>query len=67
MKGEMKPPIVLLLVLVNGFIGFYCWRAYQQGMPAGRALFDLILSVVTVNLAAALGAALGKRRAARRR
>jgi hypothetical protein len=50
------------MVIVNGFVGFYCWRAYQHGMPASRAMLDLAISLIAVNLAVVLGAALGQRR-----
>jgi hypothetical protein len=50
------------MVIVNGFVGFYCWRAYQHGMPAPRVILDLVISLVAVNLAVILGSALGQRR-----
>jgi hypothetical protein len=57
----MKPPAILLLVLVDGFVAFYCYRAYQQGMPATHAALWLIVSLIGVNLAFALGRKLGLR------
>jgi hypothetical protein len=58
----VKAQTVFLMVIVNGFVGFYCWRAYQHGMPAPRVILDLVISLVAVNLAVILGSALGQRR-----
>lgn len=62
MKGRMKGQTIFLLVVVNAFVSFYCWRAYQHGLPASHALLDLAISLVAVNAAVALGSALGARR-----
>jgi len=62
----VKPQIIFLLVIVNAFVGFYCWRAYQHGMPGPRVLLDLVISLIGVNVAVALGQALGQRRRRRK-
>ncbi|MGC2331744.1 MAG: hypothetical protein WA581_09845 [Candidatus Acidiferrales bacterium] len=61
----MTRQTILLLVLVDGFVAFFCYRAYQQGMPAMHAAFWLIVSLVAVNLAFALGRRLGLRKSRR--
>jgi len=61
----VNAPAILLLLLVDGFVGFYCYRAYQQGMPASHAVFWLIVSLIGVNLAFALGRKLGLRKSRR--
>ncbi len=58
----MKAQTVFLLVLVNGFVGFYCWHAYQHGMPASHALLVFLAFLFAVNAAVALGRILGLRR-----
>lgn len=58
----MTPQAILLLVLVDGFVAFYCYRAYQQGMPAAHAALFLVVSLIAVNLAFALGRKLGLRK-----
>lgn len=58
----MTPATVLLLVLVDGFVAFYCYRAYQQGMPALHAALWLLVSLVAVNLAFVAGRKLGLRK-----
>jgi len=58
----VKPQTVFLLVLVNGFVGFYCWHAYQHGMPASRALLVFLAFLFVVNASVALGRLLGLRR-----
>jgi hypothetical protein len=62
----VKPQGILLLVLVDGFVAFYCYRAYRQGMPATHAALWLLVSLVAVNLAFGLGRRLGLRRSQRR-
>jgi len=62
----VKPRTAFLLVIVNGFVGFYCWRAYQNGMPGPRALLWLLISLIGVNTAVALGQILGQRRRPRK-
>ncbi|HEX4002195.1 MAG TPA: hypothetical protein VHX36_06065 [Candidatus Acidoferrales bacterium] len=61
----MTPATILLLVVVDGFVAFYCYRAYQQGMPAGHAALWLVVSLVAVNVAS-VGRKLGLRKAPRR-
>ena len=61
----MTPQIILLLVLVDGFVAFFCYRAYQQGMPAMHAAFWLVVSLLAVNLAFVLGRKLGLRKSRR--
>jgi hypothetical protein len=56
---------ILLLILVKGFVGFFCFRAYQQGMPLPRAILFGVVSIVCVTLATFLGTKLGESRARR--
>jgi drug/metabolite transporter (DMT)-like permease len=58
----VKPQTVFLLVVVNGFVGFYCWHVYQHGMPASHALLVFLAFLFAVNAAVALGRNLGLRR-----
>jgi hypothetical protein len=58
----VKPQALLLLVLVDGFVAFYCYRAYQQGMSATHAALYLLVSLVAVNAAFLLGRKLGLRK-----
>jgi len=58
----VKPQTMFLLVVVNGFAGFYCWHAYQRGMPASHALIVFLAFLFAVNAAVALGRNLGLRR-----
>jgi uncharacterized membrane protein YfcA len=53
---------IMLLVIVNGFVAFFCYRMYQQGMPISRTLIFAVISFIGVNLAAELGRRLGERR-----
>lgn len=62
----MTPANIFLLVVVDGFVAFYCYRAYQQGMPAAHAVLWLVVSLVAVNVAFAVGRKLGLRKAPRR-
>jgi hypothetical protein len=62
----MTPATIVLLVVVDGFVAFYCYRAYQQGMPAMHAAFWLVVSLVAVNVAFAVGRKLGLRKAPRK-
>ncbi|HUA01561.1 MAG TPA: hypothetical protein VMB02_14595 [Candidatus Aquilonibacter sp.] len=62
----MKPQAILLLLLVDGFVAFYCYRSYQHGMPAGQAAMWLVVSLVAVNLAFIVGRKLGMRKTPRR-
>jgi len=62
----MTPTAILLLVLVDGFVAFYCYRAYQQGMPAAHAGLWLLVSLVAVNLAFIVGRRLGLRKTTKR-
>ena len=57
----MNPPAILLLVLVDGFVAFYCYRSYQHGMPASHVALWFFVSLVGVNLAFFLGRKLGLR------
>ncbi|HTW23333.1 MAG TPA: hypothetical protein VMD78_07025 [Candidatus Baltobacteraceae bacterium] len=58
----MSPANILLLVLVDGFVAFYCYRAYQQGMPVKQVVLWLLISLVAVNAAFAVGRKLGLRK-----
>ena len=58
----MTPQTILLLVVLDGFVAFYCYRSYQQGMPASHAALWFVVSLVGVNLAFALGRKLGLRK-----
>ena len=58
----MTPTTILMMVMVDGFVAFYCYRAYQQGMPAMHAALWLVVSLVAVNLAFVLGRKLGLRK-----
>jgi len=58
----VKLRTLILLFLANGFVSFYFWSEYQRGMPAKRALPELLLSLIFVNVALALGKKLGERR-----
>lgn len=58
----MTPANIFLLVVVDGFVAFYCYRAYQQGMPAKQAAFWLVMALILVNAAFALGRKLGMRK-----
>lgn len=62
----MTPATILLLVVVDGFVAFYCYRAYQQGMPATHAALWLVVSLVAVNVAFAVGRKLGLRKVPRK-
>ncbi|MFZ0979463.1 MAG: hypothetical protein WAN23_08675 [Candidatus Acidiferrales bacterium] len=57
----MNAPSILLLVLVDGFVAFYCYRSYQHGMPASHAALWFVVSLIGVNLAFVLGRKLGLR------
>jgi hypothetical protein len=52
-----------LLLLANGFVGYYYWNEYRHGMPAGRMLGLLVISLVAINAALILGQWVGERRA----
>jgi hypothetical protein len=54
---------IVLLIVVNGFVGFFCFRAYQQGMPLARAILFAIAAIICVTLATFLGSKLGESRA----
>jgi hypothetical protein len=56
---------MVLLIVVNGFVGFVWFRAYQQGMPLGRSILLAISSLFAVNLATILGSKLGDLRTRR--
>jgi hypothetical protein len=58
----VKPQALLLLLLVDGFVAFYCYRAYQHGMPATHAALWLLVSLVAVNAAFFVGRMLGMRK-----
>jgi hypothetical protein len=58
----VTPQTILLLVVLDGFVAFYCYRSYQQGMPASHAALWFVVSLVGVNLAFALGRKLGLRK-----
>ncbi|MFY9692026.1 MAG: hypothetical protein WA369_10630 [Candidatus Acidiferrales bacterium] len=62
----MTPATILLMVVVDGFVAFYCYRAYQQGMPATHAALWLVVSLVAVNVAFFVGRKLGLRKAPRK-
>jgi hypothetical protein len=62
----VKPATILLMVVVDGFVAFYCYRAYQQGMPATHAALWLVVSLVAVNVAFVVGRKLGLRKAPRK-
>ncbi|MGA8012684.1 MAG: hypothetical protein WB949_09680 [Candidatus Acidiferrales bacterium] len=59
----MKKQNAFLLLLANGFVGYYYWNEYRHGMSAGRMLGLLVVSLVGINLALILGQWLGERRA----
>ncbi len=59
----MKKQNAFLLLLANGFVGYYYWNEYRHGMSAGRMLGLLVVSLVAINLALILGQWLGERRA----
>jgi hypothetical protein len=59
----VKKQNAFLLLLANGFVGYYYWNEYKHGMPAGRMLGLLVVSLLGVNLALILGQWLGERRA----
>jgi hypothetical protein len=56
---------MVLLVVMNGFVGFVWFRAYQQGMPLGRSILLAICSLFAVNVATVLGSKLGDLRTRR--
>jgi hypothetical protein len=56
---------MVLLVAVNGFVGFVWFRAYQQGMPLSRTIFLGVVSLIAVNLATIFGSKLGEMRTRR--
>jgi len=58
----VTPANIFLLVVVDGFVAFCCFRAYQQGMPAKQAVFWLFISLIAVNAAFAVGRKLGLRK-----
>ena len=57
----MKKQNAFLLLLANGFVGYYYWNEYRHGMSAGRMLGLLVVSLVAINLALILGQWLGER------
>jgi len=58
---------MMLLVLVNGFVGFVFFRSYQQGMPMARAALLCLIAIVGVTTAAVLGRMLAERSNRRKR
>jgi hypothetical protein len=56
---------MVLLVAVNGFVGFVWFRAYQQGMPLTRTILLAVVSLVAVNLATIFGSKVGEMRSRR--
>jgi hypothetical protein len=62
----VTPATILLMVVVDGFVAFYCYRAYQQGMPAAHAGLWLVVSLVAVNVAFIVGRKLGLRKTPRK-
>ena len=58
----MTARTIVLLVIVNGFVGFFCYRAYQQGMSPEQTLLLALASCLGVSLAAILGSRLGQAR-----
>jgi hypothetical protein len=59
----VKKQNAFLLLLANGFVGYYYWNEYRHGMSAERMLGLLVISLVAINLALILGQWLGERRA----
>ena len=58
--------MVMLLVLVNGFVGFVFFRSYQQGMPIARAALLCLIAIAGVTTAAVLGRKLAERKPRRK-
>jgi hypothetical protein len=56
-------PARFLLLLANGFVGYYYWNEHKLGMSVGRTVLLLFVSLVAVNVALYLGQRLGERRA----
>ncbi len=59
----MKKQNAFLLLLANGFVGYYYWNEYRHGMSAERMLGLLVISLIAINAALILGQWLGERRA----
>ena len=58
----MKPQTKFVMLLANGFVGFYYWTAYKHGLPPGRTLIYCFFSLIAINLAVMLGQKLGESR-----
>jgi len=58
--------MIILLVLVDGTVGFFFFRAYQQGMPIERAALLCLIAMVGVTAAAVLGRMLAERKPRRK-
>jgi hypothetical protein len=58
----VKTQTTFLLLLANGFIGYYYWNEHRHGMSPERTLVLLLVSLIAINLALILGQWLGERR-----
>jgi hypothetical protein len=58
----VTPQTILFVLVLDAFVAFYCYRSYQQGMPALHAALWFVVSLVGVNLAFGLGRKLGLRK-----
>ncbi len=58
----MKTQTTFLLLIANGFVGYYYWNDNRHGMSPERTLLLLLASLIAINLALILGQWLGERR-----
>ena len=58
----MKSQTTFLLLIANGFVGYYYWNENRHGMSPVRTLVLLLVSLIAINLALILGQWLGERR-----
>jgi hypothetical protein len=54
---------VILLVIVNGFVGLIWYRGWESGMSLARVIPLGLLSLAAVTAATILGTILGEKRA----
>jgi hypothetical protein len=62
----VKRKTVILLVIVNGFVGLVWYRGWEAGMTLARVIPLGLLSLAAVTAATILGAILGEKQARRK-
>jgi hypothetical protein len=58
----VKSQTTFLLLIANGFVGYYYWNENRHGMSPVRTLVLLLVSLIAINLALIAGQWLGERR-----